>query len=126
MSGAGTLRRSERPDIGREVLVDDSLCDVGDLRPVRHRLLLEEPPRLLLGHPVPVHEASLRPVDRLPSLEPGVQVADLLLERAELGEAPERDLDGGDEVALLERLHEVRERAGITRLLDQVALARTR
>ena len=40
----------------------------------------------------------------------------------ELGEAAERDLDRGDEVALLERLHQVRQRAGVAGLLDELAL----
>ena len=34
----------------------------------------------------------------------------------------ERDLDRGDEVALLERLHDVAQRAGVARLLDEVVL----
>src|ERR1043165_5687861 len=35
----------------------------------------------------------------------------------------ERHLDGGNELTLLERLHEIRKRAGIARPLDEIALA---
>ena len=50
------------------------------------------------------------------------QVVDLALERRELRVPAEGQLDRGDEVALLERLHEVGDRAGVAGLLDEVAL----
>ena len=69
-----------------------------------------------------VHQAALGPVDDLARLEPLGEVGVLVLERDDLLEAPERHLDRGDQVALLERLHEVGERAGVARLVDEVAL----
>ena len=47
------------------------------------------------------------------------EVGVLVLERHDLLETPERHLDGRDEIALLERLDEVGEGAGIPGLLDQ-------
>ena len=69
-----------------------------------------------------VHQPALGPVDDLAGLEPLGEVGVLVLERDDLLEAAERHLDRRDEVALLERLHEVRERAGVACLLDEVAL----
>ena len=57
---------------------------------------------------VVVHEHALGPVDDLAGLEPRRRSLDLALERGELGEAAERHLDRRDQVALLERLHDVR------------------
>ena len=48
---------------------------------------------------------------------------DLGLQRAHLGEARRRHLDGRQQVALLERLDEVGHRAGVAGPLDEVALA---
>ncbi len=45
-----------------------------------------------------------------------------MLERHDLLEAAERHLDRRDQVALLERLHQVGQRAGVARLLDEVVL----
>ena len=93
-----------------------------DLGAPVHRLGLEEAPGLRLGHGVLVHEDALGPVDDLARLEPLGQIADLGLEALQLRVPTERNLDRGDEVALLERLHDVAHRAGVARLLDEIAL----
>ena len=69
-----------------------------------------------------VHQPTLGPVDRLAGLEPRLEVFDVAFQRGELGEAAERDLDRRDEVALLERLDQVGERAGVAGLLDELPL----
>ena len=50
------------------------------------------------------------------------EIGVLVLERHDLLEAAERHLDRRDEVALLERLHQVRERAGVAGLVDEIVL----
>jgi hypothetical protein len=47
---------------------------------------------------------------------------DLAGQVAQFAKAPDGDLDGGDQVALLERLDEVGERACVAGLLDDLAL----
>ena len=69
-----------------------------------------------------VHQPALGPVDDLARLEALGEVGVLVLERDDLLEAAERHLDRGDEVALLERLHEVRERARVAGLVDEIVL----
>ena len=48
------------------------------------------------------------------------------MQRLELGETTDRDLDGREEVGALERLDEVGEGPGISGALDEVALAERR
>ena len=69
-----------------------------------------------------VHQPALGPVDRLARFEPFGEVGVLVLERDDLLEAAERHLDRGQQVALLERLHQIREGARVARLLDEVVL----
>src|SRR5262249_12596904 len=107
---------------GSELAVEDAAGDVVHLDPIVHRLLLQEPPRLLFGGAVLVHQYALGAVDRLPFLAALGQIADVPLERCQLRVAPERHLDRGDEVTLLERLDQVRERARVAGLLDEIAL----
>src|SRR5262249_25815195 len=106
---------------GRELAVEDAASDVVHLDPIVHCLLLEEAPCLLLGRAVLVHEDALGAVDRLALLESLGQVPDVPFQRRQLGISPERHLDGGNQVALLERLDQIRERTRVTRLFDEIA-----
>src|SRR5262245_65736725 len=92
---------------GGEHAVDDPLGGLADAHAVRHRLLLEEPPRVLLAHPVLVHQPAFGTVDDLARLEPRPAVLDLALERRELREPADGDLDRRHQIALLERLDEI-------------------
>src|SRR5690606_6036394 len=78
------------------------------------------------GHAELVHEPALGPVDDLAGLELLLEAGRLLVQRLDLGEPPERDLDGRDELAALERLDQVGLGTGVTGLLDEVALAERR
>ena len=73
--------------------------------------------------PVAVHQEALGAVDDLAGLQLLLEARVLVEQRLHLAEAAERHLDRGDQLRLLERLHQVRERAGVAGLLDQVALA---
>ena len=89
---------------------------------VRHRLLLEEPPRVRLGEAVVVHEPAFGAVDELAGVEALLELVDVSVEQCHLREAAERDLDRRDQVTLLERLDEVCESSGVAGLLDQLPL----
>src|SRR5205823_2399963 len=62
-------------------------------------------------------------VDQLPGLELLLEALHLPLERLDLGEATQGDLDGRDQLALLKGLDQVGEGTRVAGLLDQVALA---
>ena len=79
-----------------------------------------------LAQLVLVHQHALGPVDHLAGLEPTGGVGHLALERDRLAVASEGELDGRHQLGALERLHEVGLSAGVTRLLDEVALAERR
>ena len=70
-----------------------------------------------------VHQQALGPVDDLAGLELLLEAGGLVVQRLHLAEPAERHLDRRDQLAALERLDEVGERAGVAGLLDQVALA---
>ena len=70
-----------------------------------------------------VHQHALGPLDRLARLELLAEGVDLAGHRPQLAEPPDGDLDGRHEIALLERLDEVGQCAGVARLLDHLALA---
>ena len=62
----------------------------------------------------------------LASLELLAERVDLAGEGAQFTEAAHRHLDRGDQVALLERLHQEGQRSGVAGLLDHLALAERR
>ena len=76
-----------------------------------------------LGQPVLVHQQALGPVDQLAGLELLLEALALVVQRLHLLEAAEATSRAGISSLLLERLHQVGERAGVAGLLDQVALA---
>src|SRR5205807_1195865 len=88
----------------RELAVEDTTRDLTDLDALVHRRRLDEAPRVLLVETVLVGQTTLGTVDELARLETLLEVDDAALERRELGVASQRDLDRGDQVALLERL----------------------
>ena len=94
--------------------------DLVDLSPGVHRVLLQEAPRVGLGQTVLVHQTSLGTVDDLARFQPLGEVGILPLERDDLLEPAQRGDDRREEVAGLEGLDEVRERAGVAGLLDEV------
>ena len=78
------------------------------------------------SHSVIPHSSISTPLARsisLARLELLAERVDLAGEVAQLAEATDRDLDRRDQVALLERLDEVGQGAGVARLLDHLALA---
>jgi serine/threonine protein kinase len=120
--------RARAPVSRRSALVvgDDLLGDLLHGLPPLHGLLLDRAEGLRLGHALLVHEQALGTVDELARLEPSGEVVDLGLEPGHLAEAPRGDLDGREQVVLLEGLDEVGHRPGATGLLDQVPLAECR
>src|SRR5205823_2439940 len=106
-----------------QLAVQDLVGDLDHLAAGLHRRLLDEVEGLGLAQLVLVHQLALGPVDDLARLELLLEALVLLVERLQLLEAAERDLERGDQLALLERLDEIRQRAGVAGLLDQVALA---
>ena len=72
-----------------------------------HRGLLDEREGVVLRQAVLVHQHALGPVDHLARRQLVLEALVLLLERLHLGEPAEGDLDGGQQLVLLERLHEV-------------------
>ena len=54
-----------------------------------------------------VHELTLGPVDDLPGLELVLELVGLIVQRLQVAEASECQLDGRDELGLLERLDQV-------------------
>ena len=109
--------------VGPQRAVEDPLGDVAHACALAHRRALDERERLGLLHPALVHQQPLGAVDQLARLELLAERVDLAGEVAQLAEAPDRDLDRRDQVALLERLDEVGQGAGVARLLDHLALA---
>ena len=73
--------------------------------------------------PALVDQDALGPVDQLARLQLLAERVDLAAQALQLAEPADRDLDRGDQIALLERLDEVRQRAGVAGLLDDLALA---
>ena len=108
--------------LGSEDAADDVVRDLVNLAAGVHRVLLQEAPRIRLAEPVLVHQPALGAVDDLARLEPFGEIGVLLFERDDLFEAPERGDDRGQEVARLERLDEIRERARVACLLDEIVL----
>src|SRR5215217_4635104 len=82
---------------------DDALGDLTHLGALAHRRALDVGEGVLLGHLQLVHQHPLGPFDRLAGLELLAEGVDLAGHRPQLPEAPDGDLDGRDEVALLER-----------------------
>src|SRR5688500_14074752 len=95
-----------------ERAVEDPLGDLAHTRALAHRCALDERERLGLLHPALVHQEPLGAVDQLARLELLAERVDLAGEVAQLAEAPDRDLDRRNQVALLERLDEVGQGAG--------------
>ena len=106
--------------------VDDPLGDVAHLRALAHRRALDEREGVLLRHPPLVHQDALGPFDRLARLELLAERVDLAGQGAQLPETPDGHLDRRHQVALLERLHQVGEGAGVAGVLDDLALAERR
>ena len=69
-----------------------------------------------------IHELALGAIDELARLQLVREGEVLVGECPHLLKTTKGNFDRRDELVLLERLHEVRERAGVARLLDQVAL----
>jgi hypothetical protein len=91
-----------------------------------HRLLLEPPERLGLGHRPFVHELALRLVEQDPRLQPLTELARFLTQAGDVGVTRERNLDGREKIRLLERFDHVRERAGPARARHEIALGKGR
>ena len=122
------VRHSDGPEHsdahdGRRVPVDDAVGDLAHLRAFAHRRALDEREGVLLGHLQLRHQHALGPLDRLARLELLAEGVDLAGHRPQLPEPADGDLDRRHQVALLERLDEVRQRAGVAGLLDDLALA---
>jgi hypothetical protein len=91
-------------------------------QPLPHGPLLDPVEGVALRQPVAVHQEALRPVDDPTGVELLLEPLHLGVQRLHLLVAPEGDLDGGQQLGALERLHEVGEGAGVARPLDEVAL----
>ncbi|MDF9812585.1 hypothetical protein M2266_001816 [Streptomyces sp. SPB162] len=90
--------------------------------PAIHRRLLDPAERRRLRQAVLRLQHTLRPVHQLPGLQPQRQIRDLELQRPQLLEPAHGHLYGRHQIALAERLHEIRHRPGIPRPLDQLPL----
>src|SRR5688572_28516009 len=122
-----TIRmRRTSPPLWDEVTIEHTLGDLADLHTIVHCLRLDEAPGALLVELVVVHQPTLRTIDELARFEPLFEVNDIALQGCQLRVSGERHLDRGNEIALLERLHEIRKRARVARLLDEVALRERR
>ena len=100
-----------------------ALGDVAHARALAHRRALDEGERLALLQPALVDEHALGAVDELARLELLAERVDLAAELLQLAEPTDGHLDGRDEIALLVRLHEVGQRAGVAGVLDHLTLA---
>src|SRR5207249_4301433 len=109
-------RTPTRRRLRRQRPVQDFLRDIGNAGAPVHRRALEEPPGRVFIEAVLVHETALCAVDELAGREAPLELGDAVLERTQLRVPRQRELDGGYEIALLERLHQVSERAGVARL----------
>ena len=105
------------------LVVDDPLGDLAHRLAQVHGGLLDPAEGLGLGHAEGLLEDALRLVDGLAGGEALLERGDLVVERDDLGEAGEGDLDGGDDVGGVEGLHDVGHRPGLAGLLDQLPLA---
>src|SRR5690606_1541490 len=94
---------------GTQRAVEDALGDLAHLGALAHRRALDERERLGLLEAALVDQEPLGTIDRLAGLELLAKSVDLAGQVAQLAEAPDRDLDRRDEVALLEGLDEVRQ-----------------
>ena len=119
---AARCRRQQGAELWREGSVEHQLGGLVHLDPTVHRLGLEEPPRRASVQAMAIAQDVFRPVGDLATFEPLRQVAHVVLQVDDLLVASQRDLDGGDQVALLEWLDDVADRAGVAGLLDEVTL----
>src|SRR3954468_19414846 len=87
-----------------------------------HRGLLDPAERIRLGHAVNGLKPALGTIDDLARLETLLKITDLGLESRELLVTTHRNLDRGQEVALLERLDEISHRPGVDRPLHELPL----
>ena len=101
----------------------DAVGDIAHARPLTHRRALDEGERVAFLHAVLVDEHALGPVDGLARFQLLAKGIDLAAELLQLAKAPDGHFDRGDQVALLVRLHQVRQRAGIASILHDFALA---
>src|SRR6476620_3875330 len=79
-----------------------------------------------LAELVGIHQHALGTLDDLARFERVVEVADLLLERAELLEPGERELDDRHELGFAERLDDVADNAGFASLLHELSVRKSR
>src|SRR4051794_8048507 len=125
-AGIATRMRGERLLLGGRQLLDDGLGDVVHGEPAVHGRLLDPAERLGLRQAHLLVEQALGAVDELAGLEPLDHVGDLGLEGHDLRVPGEGDLDRGQQVVRGEGLDDVRERAGLAGLLDELLLAERR
>ena len=97
--------------VREQLAVEHELGDVLHPDPVVHGPLLDEREGVRLRQSVDVHQPALGPVDQLAGLQPLLERADFSTERLQFGVAGVGQLERGHEVALLERLDQVGQRA---------------
>ena len=92
-------------------------------RSLAHRGSLDEREGFAFLHPTFVDQQTLGSIDDLARLQLLAQGIDLAGEVLHLAEAPDGYFDRGDQIALLIRLDEIRQRTGVACLFDHLALA---
>ena len=103
-----------------------TLGDLAHRRTFLHRGALNERKRVLFLHAELVDQSTLGPIDHLARFEFLLERIDVTGQDLKFTEAPDGHLDGRNEVALLIRLHQIRQCTGIARLLDDLALTERR
>ncbi len=118
--GNGAARAvGQEPD---DAVLDDALGDLAHRAAQVHRGLLDPAERVGLAEAELLLQDPLGPVDGLARRQLLAEVGDLALERPELGEPADRDLDRRHEVGPGERLDQVGHRARVAGPLDELAL----
>src|SRR5262245_1430843 len=105
--GTGGETRLRRRLLRAGAVLDHAAGDLAHLDPLLHGSGANPAECLVLLHAQLIHEHTFGPADPALVLDHVLEVADLLLEGAQLLEAADGDLDGGDDLARLERLHQV-------------------